>query len=440
MLFWFFNPVVSGYFPEMKYLLLICTTALIFSACSTPKPTGHSASYSLKPSATVPATDTFLYNLMAAHPQLFDPILQQADSLGVQVIYTRIDRNAKGAAHFTNHFFRVQEEQYFYPASTVKLPIAILALQRLHELGIDPATSMITEAAGDGQTAVYNDPSTPDGRPTAAQYIRKILLVSDNDAYNRLYEFLGPDYINRELQSRGYKYARILHRLESSIRQDYTNPVGFADTSGRLFYEQPATYAGHWQPGPPLYRGKGFIRDGKLVSSPFDFGAKNRIALPELHDILRSILFPDDVPAAQRFNLRPEDYAFLRRYMSMYPREAGFPSYDSAAFADTYVKNWLYGAQGKTIPGVRIFNKTGTAYGYLLDIAYVADFEKGVEFMLSGVIYCNSDGILNDNKYDYKTTGYPFFRELGRLIYEYELQRQHKHEADFDRFRFSYDR
>jgi len=422
--FSFFNPVVSHYFPQMKYLLPVCGIVLLFYACSAPKPTGQSAPYT--ETSKIPATDTFLHNIMAAHPQLFDSLLQRADTLDVQVIYTQIDRGEKGAAHFTNHFFHVREDRYFYPASTVKLPIAALALQRLHELNIDPETAMITEAAGEGQTAVYNDPSTPDGRPTDAHYIRKILLVSDNDAYNRLYEFLGPDYINAQLHARGYSYARILHRLVSSIRQDYTNPVAFADTGGRLLYQQPARYAAHWRAGPSIYRGNGFISNGKLVSSPFDFGAKNRITLPELHDIMRSIMFPEDVPAKQRFNLRQEDYKFLRTYMSMAPRQAGYPSYNNSVYTDTYVKNWLYGTEGNPFPGVRVFNKTGGAYGYLLDIAYIKEEETGVEFMLSGIIYCNSDGILNDNKYDYKTVGYPFFRELGKLIYAYEKQRKHK--------------
>ena len=51
---------------------------------------------------------------------------------------------------------------YFYPASTVKLPVAILALQKLNELkitGLDKRSMMITEADHSGQTEVYNDPS-----------------------------------------------------------------------------------------------------------------------------------------------------------------------------------------------------------------------------------------------------------------------------------------
>src|SRR5213075_1326575 len=106
---------------------------------------------------------------------------------------------------------------YFYPASTVKFPVCLLALQRLNELkekGIDKNTTMITETGTELQTAVYNDPSTPDGRPNIGQYIKKVLMVSDNDAFNRLYEFLGQEYINDELHKKGYSSAQILHHLD----------------------------------------------------------------------------------------------------------------------------------------------------------------------------------------------------------------------------------
>ena len=63
---------------------------------------------------------------------------------------------------------------------------------------------------------------------------------------------------------------------------------------------------------------------------------------------------------------------------------------------------------------IRIFNKLGDAYGQMIDVAYVVDFEKRIEFFLSAIIYCNSDGILNDDKYDYKTIGFPFMKNLGK--------------------------
>ncbi len=104
---------------------------------------------------------------------------------------------------------------------------------------------MITEDAYSGQTPTYNDPQTADGRPNIESYIKKIFLVSDNDAFNRLYEFLGPEYINEELHRRGYNDAQIIHRLEISLSEDenrHTNPVKFLDKKNNILYSQPLAF------------------------------------------------------------------------------------------------------------------------------------------------------------------------------------------------------
>ena len=150
-------------------------------------------------------------------------------------------------------------------------------------------------------------------------------------------------------------------------------------------------------------------------------------------------MFPMSVNKEQRFNLTGDDYNFLRLYMSMRPSESKTPVYDSGEYYDNYVKMVYYGSE-KTAPdpNIRIFNKTGTAYGFLIDACYFADFTNNIEYMLSAVIYCNSDGIFNDDKYDYKTIGYPFLKNLGRVIYDYELKRSRKYPADLSSFRFDY--
>jgi hypothetical protein len=87
---------------------------------------------------------------------------------------------------------------------------------------------------------------------------------------------------------------------------------------------------------------------------------------------------------------------------------------------------------------MRSFSKEGDAYGFLIDAAYVVDFDNKIEFMLSAVIYCNADGVLNDDKYDYDEVGLPFMRNLGRLLFEYELSRPRTYTPDLSTFRFDY--
>ena len=401
--------------------------------------------------------DTFMASLLAKYPQFFDAILKKKEELGIQIIYTQIDRGKKGKIKFTDHTFNLSTDNYFYPASTVKLPVAILALQKLNELkvaGLTRNTTMITESDGNDQTQVCNDPSTATGPPSIAHYIKKILLVSDNDAFNRLYEFLGQEYINNSLHKMGFTDAQIIHRLDISLTEDqnrHTNPVGFYplnesrgqdavhDSSSRIIYKKPAEKSKLVYANRSTKMGKGYYKSGTLINEPFDFSKKNRLSLQDLHDMVRSVMFPEAVPEQHRFNLAKEDYDFLRKYMSMMPQESAFPFYGSPDYWDTYVKFLFYGAEkGKAEPSIRIFNKVGDAYGFLIDAAYIVDYKNKIEFQLSAVIHCNSDGIFNDDKYDYDEVGFPFMKNLGRVIYEYELKRQRKKNPDLSSFQINY--
>lgn len=389
--------------------------------------------------------DSFMASLLAKYPQFFDAILKKKEELRVQIIYTQIDRGKKGKPKFTDHFYNPDPDNYFYPASTVKLPVAILALQKLNELkiaGLNRNTTMITGSDGNGQTEVSNDPSTMAGSPSIAHYIKKILLVSDNDAFNRLYEFLGQEYINNSLHKMGYADAQIIHRLNISLTEEqnrHTNPVEFHDSSGNTIYKKPAEKSQLVYADRNTKIGKGYYKGSTLINEPFDFSKKNRLSLQDLHHIVRALMFPETVQEQQRFNLTKDDHDFLRKYMSMMPPESKFPFYGSPDYWDTYVKFLFYGAEkDKTEPGIRIFNKPGDAYGFMIDAAYIVDHKNNIEFQLSAVIYCNSDGILNDDKYDYAGVGLPFMKNLGRVIYEYELSRPRKKIPDLSLFHYSY--
>ena len=401
-------------------------------------------------------TDSSLIKLLEQYPPYFDSILKNRKQWNVQIIYTQIDKGANGMPALKNYYFNVNPGNYFYPASTVKLPICLLALQRLNELkqtGIDKNTTLITEQSQPWQTAVYNDPTSPDGKPSVANYIKKILMVSDNDAYNRLYEFLGRRYINEQLHKKGYENIQILHRLSIPLTEEQnraTNSTIFLDTNNRLLYGQPMQYDSCQYVKRNDTLGKGYLTGGKdyyngeqLINSPMDFSNKNRISLSELHNILLSIIYPEKVSGSQRFNITAEDRNFLLKYMSQYPTESTFPPYsaDTATYLPAYCKFLLFGSEKGELPkNIRIFNKVGDAYGQLTDVAYIVDFDKKIEFFLSATIYCNGDGILNDDKYEYDTIGLPFMKHLGEILYQHELERKKKIEPDLSPLIFKYDK
>jgi hypothetical protein len=92
---------------------------------------------------------------------------------------------------------------------------------------------------------------------------------------------------------------------------------------------------------------------------------------------MQKLIFPEAFPAKERFKLTPEDYKLIYTYMSKYPTESDYPKYNSKEFWPTYAKMLYYGrAQVTPDPNIRIFNKYGDSYGYIIDNSYFVDFKN----------------------------------------------------------------
>ena len=382
----------------------------------------------------------FLENLMKQKPDQFGEMLNNPNEYRIQIFYTQIDRDKNNIPHFKEFSYRLNPLEYFYPASTVKMPLSIMALDKINSLqipGITKSTMLYYDSVGGRQETIYNNPYAENGKQTIEQSIKEIFLVSDNNAANRLFEFIGQEQIHAKLAEKGYKDAYIRNRLELGRTQEesrQTQAIRFFDDNGKEIYKQEAQYNKQPLPNYNAFIGKGYMdKNDSLINGPLDFSVKNRIYLNDLHHILQSVIFYDQTPPNKRFNLTKEDRNFLLKWMHTTPTESKYPTYDSAEYWPSYCKFLFMGSEKGPIPSnIKIFNKVGDAYGFLLDISYIIDTVNKVEFMLSGVIYCNKDGIINDSKYDYDTIGYPFYKNLGRLIYDYELKRKKPYLPNFD--------
>ena len=392
-----------------------------------------------------PIARTPLDEILRSNRQQLKPVIKHPDRYRLQIIYTQIDRDAQNKPSFTTYRFHQNDNIYFYPASSVKMPTAFVALEKinnLHVQGLNRETPMFTNADRVPQTAETQDTSAAFGLPSVAQYIRRIFAISDNDAYNRLYEFVGQRALNQILYDKGFGHTRITCRLDAPqflpLDNQITNAVYFQD-QGQVLYSQGQVQSQWIAPDLNLneeMQGNGSIdQDGELIDQPFDFSQKNYISLETLHDVLKTVLFPESAPENQRFNFTEDDYRFLYRCMGSFPREFVHPHYDPRTYPDNYMKFLGYRGDSTMIPPyVRIFNKVGEAYGYLTDVAYVVDFEHKVEYLLAATLMVNANGIFNDGVYEYDTIGLPFLAHLGQAVYQFELSRHRDHVPDVSRF------
>ena len=392
------------------------------------------------------AQENLIEQLLKSNPTYFKHLTDNPSKYRLQILYTQIDRDSKNQAQFTTHAYRVDANEYFYPASTVKLAGSVLALEKINKLKIDKSTTFQTLKNRPTQLEILTDSTAANGLPSIEHYIKKILLVSDNEAYNRLYEFLGQKDFNKTMANKGFEGVRFTHRLQTSIpllENQYTNPVQFINEQGKVIWQQKEQFnKKQIFSSTPIILGKGVMNDsGRIIPHPVNFSFKNAYPLQAQHDFLKRLMFPGSFSKSEQFKLKAEDYTFLYRHMSQYPTESTYPSYHSdSTIGPAYCKFLYYGGDknAKINPDVRIFNKVGDAYGFLLDNAYFVDFKQGVEFMLTATIYCNEDEIFNDDKYDYDTVGFPFYKHLGEVIYNYELARKKANQPNLDYLKFSY--
>jgi disulfide oxidoreductase YuzD len=319
----------------------------------------------------------------------------------LQIKLTVINNN-KGKKKFNDYNYQIVDKNYFYPASTVKLPIAIFAMEKLNE---SPEINL------DTPFKVENDSITT----TIRKEIISVFSISSNESNNRLFEFLGQDYINEKLKQKGMRKSKIFHRLSIENSSDTKTKKIIFYPNDSLVVEFPSRNNKNLEKLNlnKLYKGIGHINNkGVLISKPMDFSRRNYLPINELNHLIKLVFFPKKFKNKNKLKLEENQIEFLKKSMSILPKDAG---YDREKYFDSYVKFFVYGDKKEiNSDKIKIFNKVGSAYGYLTEGAYIKT--DNISIILSATMKVNNNHIYNDNVYEYDSIGIPFFAELGREI------------------------
>lgn len=348
--------------------------------------------------------ETPLTKVLASDSPAIKKVMSDPDKYEVQILFTEVNRSNPSVITFDNYEYKVSDKKYFYPASTVKLPTAIIALEKITELETIGRYNQF-QMEGDSIETDISD------------QIRRSLIVSDNEAYNRLFEFVGKDELNDRLKSLGIK-GRISHRLSAPNADDLTSKsfvFKATDTTVTIPKRENKEIESLSLKG--MKKGKGYMENDSLVNEPKDFSKKNYLPVRSLHSIVKRLIFPNAFPENERFKLRTNERLALINTMGLVPGKYG---YNIKKYPDNYVKFFVIGDE--TDPKVRkpndihIYNKVGYAYGYLIDCAYIMNEATKKDYIITAVIHVNENQVFNDDQYEYDEIGIPFLAELGRLL------------------------
>ena len=363
-------------FAGMKNLIFFTTFFLIFSCKSTKTPID--------------------FAIKSSKPSIFS-VKKNLKNHEIQIKLTVIDEGGN-----INYKFNVDNEDYFYPASTVKLPIALLAIEKVNE---SKYITLDTPFRVENESKKY----------TLRDEILKMFVVSDNKSFNRIFEFLGQDYINGKLNTLGFDNTKIFHRLSTNSSENLnTKKVFFFLDKDSISYQ---SFNREIDPNQlnGLKKGKKFYNDmNELVKKPMDFSKKNRLSIDDLHEMTTQVFFPENYINKNSFQLNNKQREFIWEAMSASPSKLGL---NRENYPDNFVKFFVRGDEKKKdtiINYPKIYNKVGTAYGQLTETAFIESDNN--QFILTATIYVNENDIINDDIYEYESVGIPFFASLGKEI------------------------
>lgn len=370
-----------------------------------------------------PDTERLEALLRSGHRGFVEP-MRDPERFRIQLLVTTFTPTPGGADEIAEYRFRPDAE-LIYVASSIKTfgsIAALLELQRLQAQGhpVDLSTPMAF-CSVDGGACQTRDPTNVEGGViTLGHELRKMHLVSNNHAFNRIYEWLGHRELNEAVWALGFPDVRIRHRFQDSfrsidrrttprveLRPPGAEPVVVERRVSDL--ELPPTPAEGVKVGT-----RHSTRDG-IVDGPKDFAVYNYASLGDLHRLTLGLVRPEH-PEAVQLPLSEEHRAFLLQAMGEIPAESKNPVYDRPDAHFRY-KLMLEGVlDALPLERVRYVNKPGRAHGFHLDTAYIEDTRTGRAMVVTASIHANRDGTVVDNEGIYSRYSRPYFRSLGEVL------------------------
>lgn len=369
----------------------------------------------------------------------FSEVFNHPNTYRFQLIYTKINYLPDGVVQFEDNYFYYSDTVYNYPASMVKLPVSIAAVKKTEVMNneqIDWENKILMDSLFCQKSLLFDSIGFPQ-YPHLKKWIKRMLILSDNQAYTHTYDFLNCKTLHQWLNEWGFEHARISHKFISSCINDstfYTPTIYLLNSNNDTIFIQYQDSICKFNSASKNYSVGYSIKKIKKRKKtirkkiPKTFVKHNDWPLDYSHQLMKLLIFDEQL---KKLNIQQKHRDSLIRYLGAYPREYNELNADTNDYYDTWKKFFIYGAKFKRIntDTLRSINIIGRAYGFLSETAYIIDFKNNVDFVLSASIYVNPDNIMN-NKYNYPVA-YQFFYQISRLIYEYEKANNSKKHHSF---------
>ena len=319
-----------------------------------------------------------------------------------------------------------EDAEYLYPASAIKIVPAIAVLSHWSEGGagtppLDAPLLFSDKRADDafGHTLRVGG----HGSQSLADHLEAMLVESSNDAFNALYELAGPVAQNEPFHRGGFPSVRVIHRLSGyNLPKElalYLPSIAWMRGGERVVWLPERSVASLPTSTIRLPReeiGVGYLEanSGLRVEAPMPFGTKNGVTLADLQRLLVALFH--ELPENDTARLPALSDEATSLMLSLMRGPLSDKDGVSAESREARFKPMLPGLLGFGLDRAKIdyTNKAGRAYGFHLDNARIRIGDR-VAYVTVGML-ANSDGVFNDDRYDYDALSFPALRAVGAMV------------------------
>ncbi|MFQ3576796.1 MAG: serine hydrolase [Cytophagales bacterium] len=362
---------------------------------------------------------------------LVQKVIAQPEKFRLQLMVTIIDRDQNGYPSVKRHKSDFWPKDYFFPASTFKLPICFLALEKLKMLEnehININTDFYCKTDQCYPILLTNPADSITRYASINDLIVASLVFSDNYSPKILQEFIGKEFCDNRLSKLGL-HSTILNNFPSPNKTGMLQDSKWAfwsPNSGWLL-ENKINKTSQNQSAKPAFVGEKSLINGRIINRPWDFSNENQIELQDLHHLMEAIVLPE-LNILPNMMLQTPDLNYLMQTLAAWPRNKQTPLYAwGDKLPDNFRKFLFIGDLPKDslIPEhITIANKVGLAYGFMTDISYFRDKLTQTELIVSASIYVNENETINDGIYQYESIGLPFMGQIGRTLIKSQMEKK----------------
>lgn len=314
----------------------------------------------------------------------------------------------------------IGEDQYFYPASTVKLPIALLTLEKIKKLNLELDDQLIIDDIVDCGNKRYIERCSSE-KLTFRRLIRELIIVSDNDHYNALYHFLTPKDIMDRLSELGYNGTRIYKSFTGCdvVNQLKTNSLKVLRNGSVVYTQEASVMALNEMANCFFYDemkliGQKHEYDRRIVVGPFDFNYNLDIPLEELHEMMMRLFVKQTYIGDLQWDMLDKHEVFIKRTLAELPKDLTDSKFHDQ---DNYPNNvFKFFMEGRSGDRVMYHSKIGLSYGFTTETCYFDIPESCNDFLVSVSLYTNSNKTVNDGDYEYEEIARPVLQRIAKLL------------------------